>query len=69
VAKGKGERKGEGAMWNMKDVYVANERYADMRRSAEKHNAVARMMVKVCSDSQPGKRGGEVWERVRNALR
>ena len=30
-------------MLNMKDVYVAGERYEDIRRTAEKHNAAARM--------------------------
>ena len=33
-------------MLNMKDVYVASERYEDIRRTAEKHNAVARMEAK-----------------------
>jgi hypothetical protein len=32
-------------MWNEKDVYIAAERYADMRRSAEQHNAAARRMA------------------------
>ena len=30
--------------FNMKDVYVAQERYADMRREAEREQASARMM-------------------------
>ena len=33
-------------MLNMKDVYVAGERYEDIRRTAEKHNAAARMVAK-----------------------
>ena len=30
--------------FNMNDVYVAQERYADMRREAEREQASARMM-------------------------
>jgi hypothetical protein len=69
VAKGKGERKERGAMWNMKDVYVANERYADIRRTAEKHNAMARLKAKVREEQPSGKRNTKLWERVRKALR
>ncbi len=56
-------------MWNMKDVYVANERYADIRRTAEQHNVVARMETKVRGEDSPQKRSGKIWERVRKALR
>ena len=63
-------------MWNMNDVYVANERIEDMRRAADKHNAIARMKAE-----QSGKKPGEkpdkkrnnkqrkLWEQMRNALR
>jgi hypothetical protein len=32
-------------MMTMNDVYVAQERYDDMRREAERENAVARMLA------------------------
>jgi hypothetical protein len=32
-------------MMTMNDIYVAQERYDDMRREAERENAVARMMA------------------------
>jgi hypothetical protein len=60
-------------MWNMKDVYVAGERYEDIRRTAEQHNALARMQAQV--DAQVRKDGSQqlrnkkLWERVRKALR
>jgi hypothetical protein len=56
-------------MWNMKDVYVANERYDDIRRTAEKHNAVARMQAQVRKERSNVKRERKIWERVRKALR
>ncbi len=59
-------------MLNMKDVYVAGERYEDIRRTAEKHNAAARMVAKERTKRQErsaGKRSTKIWERVRNALR
>ena len=62
-------------MLNMKDVYVAGERYEDIRRTAEKHNVAARMgaMERVKrqdrQDRSVGKRSTKIWERVRNALR
>jgi hypothetical protein len=56
-------------MWNMKDVYVANERYDDIRRTADKHNAVARLKTQVRAERSNEKRKGKIWERVRKALR
>ena len=59
-------------MLNMKDVYVAGERYEDIRRTAEKHNAAARMVTKERTERQErsvGKRSTKIWERVRKALR
>jgi hypothetical protein len=56
-------------MLSMKDIYVANERYDDMRRTAEKHNAVARMGEKGREKRSTGKRNTKLWERVRKALR
>ena len=63
-------------MWNMNDVYVANERIEDMRRAADKHNAIARMKAEQ-SGKQPGEKLGKkrnnkqrkLWEQMRNALR
>jgi len=60
-------------MWNMNDVNVAKQRYEDIRRAAEKHNAIARMQT----DGQGKKQGGQpagkqkqtIIERVRKALR
>jgi hypothetical protein len=68
VAKGKA-LKGLGAMWNMNDVYAANERYEDIRRTAEKHNAVARMKANGREKPATEKRSAKIWERVRKALR
>ena len=56
-------------MLNMKDVYVAGERYEDIRRTAEKHNAAARMVAKERTKRFTGKRSTKIWDRVRNALR
>lgn len=59
-------------MLNMKDVYVAGERYQDIRRTAEKHNAAARMGAKERTKRQERsteKRSTKIWARVRNALR
>ncbi len=56
-------------MLNMKDVYVANERYEDIRRTAEKHNTVARMETKGRKKRSTEKRSAKIWERVRKALR
>ena len=56
-------------MWNMKDVYVAGERYADIRRTAEKHNAAARMRAKERANRSTEKRSTKIWARVRDALR
>lgn len=56
-------------MLNMKDVYVANERYEDIRRTAEKHNTVARMEAKGREKRSTEKRSAKIWERVRKALR
>ena len=59
-------------MWNMNDVYAASERIEDIRRNAEKHNAIARMKA-AGQGEQPGRQSGKkqqkLWERVRNALR
>ncbi len=59
-------------MLNMKDVYVAGERYEDIRRTAEKLNTAARMRAKEREGRQErpvGKRSTKIWERVRKALR
>jgi hypothetical protein len=56
-------------MLNMKDVYVAGERYEDIRRTAEKHNAAARMRVKGRDKRSIGKRNTKIWARLREALR
>jgi len=62
-------------MLNMKDVYVAGERYEDIRRTAEKHNAAARMEAIERAKRQErqersvGQRSTKIWERMRNALR
>jgi hypothetical protein len=60
---------GEGAMLNIKDVYVANERYEEIRRTAEKHNAMARMEAREREQRSTEKRSAKIWERVRKALR
>jgi len=59
-------------MWNMNDVYAANEHIEDIRRAAEQHNAIARMKAAGQGeqpDKQSGKQQQKLWERVRNALR
>jgi hypothetical protein len=69
VVKDKGNRKETGAMWNMKDVYVATERYDDIRRTAEQHNAIARVDAEVRKQESDTKRSKKLWERVRKVLR
>jgi hypothetical protein len=61
--------KGECAMLNMKDVYIAKERYEDIRRTAEKHNVAARIEAKERDMRSVGNRSTKIWERVRKALR
>lgn len=56
-------------MWNMKDVYVAGERYEDIRRTAERHNAVARLRAEARGKQPRAKGSKKLWERVRKALR
>ncbi len=56
-------------MLNMKDVYVASERYEDIRRTADKHNAAARMGAKERVQRSTEKRSTKIWKRVRKALR
>ena len=51
-------------MFNMKDVYVAQERYVDMRRTAEKQNAIARMKALARTASHTAKRKG-IFSRKR----
>ena len=58
-------------MWNMNEVYAANERIEEIRRAADKHNALARMKT-AGHEKQPGKQNNKqpkLWERVRKALR
>jgi hypothetical protein len=59
-------------MWNMNEVYAANERIEDIRRAADKHNAIARMRA-AGQGKQPDKQANnkqqKLWERVRKALR
>jgi hypothetical protein len=61
-------------MWNMNEVYAANERIEDIRRTADKHNAIARMQA-ASQGKQPDKQANDkqqkqkLWERMRNALR
>lgn len=59
-------------MWNMNDVYVANERIEDMRRAADTHNAIARMKAEESGkkpDKQQNNKQRKLWEQVRKALR
>lgn len=67
-------------MWNMNDVYAANEHIEDIRRAAEKHNVIARMKAAGQTPEPDGQSGEQpvkqpvkqqqiLWERVRNALR
>ena len=59
-------------MWNMNDVYVANERIEDMRRAADKHNAIARMKAAERGkqpDTKQNNKQRKLWKQVRNALR
>jgi hypothetical protein len=63
-------------MWNMNDVYAAQERIEDMRRAADKHNAIARMKAAEQGEqsgkqpgSKPNKNQQKLWERMRSALR
>lgn len=72
-------------MWNTNDFDAANEHIEDLRRAAEKHNAVARMKAASQGgqatqaatqqpvNQQPGKdtdkKPQNLWERVRNSLR
>jgi hypothetical protein len=63
-------------MWNLNDVYAANERIEDIRRAADKHNAIARMKA-AGQGEQPGQQADtqtnsaqqKLWERVRKVLR
>jgi hypothetical protein len=43
-------------MLNMKDEYLAQERYADLRREAEAHNAAARLRKQGCSGEKTGRK-------------
>ena len=61
-------------MWNENDIEAAHEHIEDLRRAAEKHNAVTRMKTasqgkQPGSSKQPGKQPQNLWERVRNTLR
>ena len=59
-------------MLNMKDVYLAGERYEDIRRTAEKHNAAARAGAngrEKRPERSVGKRSTKIWARVRRVLR
>ena len=48
---------------NLKDVYVAHERYVDMRREAERHNSAVRMAAETCpARPHPGQRVGRPLE-------
>lgn len=58
-------------MWSMNEFYTANERVEEMRRSAEKHNAIVRMKA-ANDDKQPDKQAEKpqkLLERVRKVLR
>jgi hypothetical protein len=71
-------------MWNEKDAFIAAERYADMRRSAEQHNAAARMMAErqavaragagaemgpeMSCNQPPNKRSYNIRQHLRKAL-
>jgi hypothetical protein len=55
-------------MWNDKDVYLAAERYADMRRSAEQHNAAAQMRAEMRRERPSSKRSYTVQHYLRKAL-
>lgn len=63
-------------MWNMNDIYAANERIEDIRRTAEKHNAIARMKTAgagvlpgQAQDKKTNNKQQKLWERMRKALR
>lgn len=60
-------------MWNMNDVTAATERYADIRRTADKHNAMARMKAAAQDQTPDGKnkenKPSKLWARMRKALR
>ncbi len=53
-------------MMTMNDVYVAQERYDDMRREAERENAVARMMA---GRAAPRSLMAGLVEQMRQAVR
>jgi hypothetical protein len=71
-------------MWNEKDAFIAAERYADMRRSAEQHNAAVRMMAEkqaaeragmglepgteISRNQPPNKRSFNIRQNLRKAL-
>ena len=53
---------------NMNDVYVAQERYADMRREAAREQANAQMMSKMAA-TRGANIVASVVERMRQAMR
>jgi hypothetical protein len=59
-------------MMNTNDVYVASERYADIRRTADKHNATKRMLAAMRTEARPvahaGQRINGFWNRMRRAF-
>ena len=59
-------------MWNMNDVYAASERMKEIRRNADKRNAIARLKT-AGQGERPEQRSGEkqqkLWERMRSTLR
>jgi hypothetical protein len=51
---------------------IANEHIEDLRRAADKHNAIARMKAagqETSPGKEPDKKQQNLWERVRNSLR
>ena len=55
-------------MLNMKDEYLAQERYADLRREAEAHNAAARLRQQERTDGKAGRTHNPLWQWMHKHL-
>ncbi len=57
-------------MMNTIDMYVANERYADIRRTADKHNTIKRMLAAADAQACPiAGRGARLSQFLGRVLR
>ncbi len=54
---------------DIKEVYVARERYADMRREAERRHRIVRMTVEARVDTTRAARRPGFWRWMHKATR